>query len=119
MIAITPFLIATAVWFFLIVFPLIALCRHQPVTWWDYVYPFVGIPVWFGLTMVRVGATASLANFVVEVFWIAVAAVVVPWARWILTWTGRARFKRVSMGLAFLPVIVAVTIRLFMPTLPE
>jgi len=112
-------MLVSAVWLLLVVFPVVALRKHQRLIWWDYVYPFAGLPVWFALTMMRVGATASLSNLVVEVFWMAVAAVVVPWARWILAWVGGARCKRVSTGLAFLPLMVAVIIRLVMPTLPE
>ena len=70
----------SAIWFLLIaavaIYPMVALRKHQRTTWWDYVYPFAGVAAWFPLS--GVGSTVSLSNFVVEVFWINVAANGIP-----------------------------------------
>jgi hypothetical protein len=99
--------------------PTVMLRKRQRMTWWDYVYPFAGIAAWFPLGMSNVGATVSLSNFVAEVFWIAVVSVAIPWTRWVLPRFQRENLKALPLVLTFLPIIVAVVIRLTMPTLPE
>ena len=116
-------IVFSLIWFLLIavvaVPPTVMLRRRQLTTWWDYAYPFTGGAAWFPLAMSNVGSTVSLSNFVVEVFWIAVISVVVPWVRWILTRFQMEKLKVRSLVLTFLPIVVAVVIRLAMPTLPE
>jgi len=113
----------SAIWFLLLagvaVFPMAALRKRQQTTWWDYAYPFTGIVAWFPLGMSNVGSAISMSNFVVEVFWIAVVSVAVPWVRWILSRFEKEQFKGLSLLLTFLPIIVAAFIRLTIPTLPE
>ncbi|MDD4872530.1 MAG: hypothetical protein PHR77_18425 [Kiritimatiellae bacterium] len=113
----------SAIWFLLIagvaIFPMIALRKRQSTTWWDWVYPFTGIVAWFPLGMSNIGSTVSLSNFVVEVFWIAVLSVVIPWGRWLLLRTENKQVKTLCFLLTFLPILAAVVIRLTMPTLPE
>jgi threonine/homoserine efflux transporter RhtA len=113
----------SAIWFLLIAgiagFPMLALRKRQSTTWWDYVYPFTGIIAWFPLGMSNVGSTVSLSNFVVEMFWIAVLSVVIPWGRWFISKSERKQIKALSLALTFLPIVAAVVIRLTMPTLPE
>ena len=111
----------SVIWFLLIaavaIYPTIAFRKRQRTTWWDYVYPFTGVAAWFPLS--GVGSTASLSNFVVEVFWIAILSVLLPWRRWLLSRTERDQIKTLSFLLTFLPILAAVVMRLTMPTLPE
>jgi len=111
----------SAIWFLLIagvaIFPTLALRERQRTTWWVYVYPFTGVIAWFPLS--GVGSTVSLSNFVVEVFWIAVLSVLIPWARWFLSKIETKQIKALSFFLTFLPSLAAVVMRLTMPTLPE
>lgn len=111
----------SALWFLLIaavaIFPMLALRKQQRTTWWDDVYPFTGVIAWFPLS--GVGSTVSLSNFVVEVFWIAVLSVLIPWVRWFLSRIETKQIKALSFSLTFLPILAAVAMRLTMPTLPE
>lgn len=101
------------------VFPMLALRKRQRTTWWDYVYPFTGVMAWFPLGISNIGSTVSLSNFVVEVFWIAVLSVVIPWGRWLMSRVERKEITVLSFAMTFLPMVAAVIIRLTMPTLPE
>ena len=110
-------------WFLLIAVvaapPTVMMRKRRHTTWWDYTYPFTGVAAWFPLGMSKVGSTVSLSNFVVEVFWVAVVSLAVPWARWIFSRFQREKLNAWSLVLTFLPILVAVVIRLTMPTLPE
>ena len=110
-----------AIWLILIagvaICPTLAMRKRQRSTWWDYVYPFTGVAGWFLLS--GVGSTVSLSNFVVEVFWIAVLSVLIPWLRWMLSRVEAQQIKTLSLLLTFLPILAAVLMRLTMPTLPE
>jgi len=99
--------------------PTVMLRKRQRTAWWDYAYPFTGVAAWFPLGMFNVGSTASLSNFVVEVFWIVVVSAGIPWVRWILSQFQRKQLKAWSFALTFLPIVVATVIRLTMSTLPE
>jgi len=111
----------SVIWFLLIAgvvfFPMLALRQHQGTTWWDYVYPFTGVLAWFLLS--GAGSTVSLANFVVEVFWIAVISALIPWLRWLMLKIDTKPVKEFSLFLTFLPILAAVIMRLTIPTLPE
>ncbi|MFO7870257.1 MAG: hypothetical protein R6V03_02360 [Kiritimatiellia bacterium] len=61
----------------------------------------------------------SLSNFIVEVFWIAVLSVLIPWGQWLLSRIETKQIKALSFLLALLPILAAVVMRLTMPTLPE
>ena len=99
------------------IYPTVALRKRQRTTWWDYVYPFTGVAAWFPL--LGFGSTATLSNFVVEVFCIAVLSALPPWVRWLLSRTEKDQIKKLSFLLTFLPILAAVVMRLTMPTLPE
>ena len=86
---------------------------------WDYVYPFLGVPIWMVLSFWDKGSTASLSNLIVEIFWISVVSVAVPWVRYLFTFIRTKKIYSFSLILTVLPVIVAIVIRLSMPTLPE
>ena len=113
----------SAIWLLLIagisLYPMRALRKRQHTTWWDNVYPFTGIVAWFSLGLANIGSTASLSNFVIEVFWVAVLSVVIPWVRWLLPRAERKSMVALSFLLTSLPIIAAVVIRITMPTLPE
>lgn len=98
-------------------FPSMALRKHQRITLWDYLYPFTGLVAWLCLS--GVGSGASLSNLVVEIFWIAVLSVVIPWVRWGLSKIETKRVKALSFFLTLMPILAAAVIRLTMPTLPE
>ena len=98
-------------------FPTMTLRKHQRITWWDYVYPFAGVVAWLCLS--GVGSTVSLSNMVVEIFWIAVLSIVIPWVRWGLSKIEIKRVKALSFFLTLMPILAATVIRLTMPTLPE
>jgi hypothetical protein len=100
-------------------FPMNAMRKRQHMSWWDYICPFTGVVVWFPLSMLDVGSAVSLSNFVVEVFCIVLVSAALPWIRWVSSHFEKDGFKKVSFILTFLPIIVAVIIRLTMPTLPE
>ena len=110
-------------WFLIIaavaVLPMVKLYKGQRTMWWDYAYPFSGVATWFPLGMSNIGSTVSLSNFVVEVFWIAVISVAVPWIRWLLSRFVGDKIKTWSFVLTFSPIVAAIAIRLTMPTLPE
>jgi hypothetical protein len=96
-----------------------ALRKWQNTTWWDYAYPFTGIVAWVPLGMSGLGATVSMSNFVVEVFWIAVFSALTPWGRWLIARFEGRLIRGLSLGLTFLPLVAALVMRLAMPTLPE
>jgi hypothetical protein len=103
----------------MIAWPTYKLGTLQGTSEWDYLHPFMGIIEWYFLGMFSVGSTASLSNFVVELFWISVIAIVIPWWRWVLALRRSRQLKILSTGLTVLPIIAAVLLRLMMPTLPE
>ena len=110
-------------WFLLIAivdaFPTLALKKRRGATWWDYTFPFTGVFAWVVLGMANLGSTATLSNFVVELFWIAILSAILPWMRWVLCIFKRKPFIIFSALLTVLPIVTAVVIRLSMPTLPE
>jgi hypothetical protein len=99
------------------IYPTVALQKCQHTTWWDYVYPFTGVVAWF--LLLGVGSTATLSNFVVEVFCMAVLSALLPWGRWLLSGSEKDQIKMLSFLLTFLPILAAVVMRLTMPELPE
>lgn len=94
------------------------LRKQKRVTWWDFTYPYTGIIGWIILSVFQIGSTMSLSNLAIEVFWIAVASIPAPW---ILLLMFRFFEKRPILPFVFtlVPIIVAIFIRLTMPTLPE
>lgn len=113
----------SVIWFLLIALvaapPSIMLRKRQRTTRWDYTYPFTGVAAWFPLAIFGVGSTVSLSNFVIELFWIAVVSIAIPWMRLILSRFNMKQIKMLSVVLTLLPVVVAVVMRLTIPTLPE
>ena len=98
--------------------PVITKTRYW-VTWWDYVYPFAGMPLWFFLWWLKVGEGVSTTNFAFEVFCILILSVAVPWMRYYLAYAKSRATAVISFCLTFVPIIVTVFFRFCMPLLPE
>ncbi len=102
--------------------PVITKTRYW-VTWWDYVYPFVGMPLWFLLwfllSWLKVGPGVSTTNFAFEVFCILILSVATPWMRYYLAYSKSRTTAVISFCLTFVPIIVTVFFRFCMPLLPE
>lgn len=99
------------------IYPTIVLKKRQRTALWDYVYPLTGVAAWFVLS--GVGSTASISNFVVEVFCIFILSALLPWVRLLLSRVEKDQIETLSFLLTFLPIVASVTVRLTMPTLPE
>ena len=98
--------------------PVITKTRYW-VTWWDYVYPFAGMPLWFLLWWLKVGEGVSTTNFAFEVFCILILSVAAPWMRYYLAYAKSRATAVISFCLTFVPIIVTVFFRFCMPLLPE
>jgi hypothetical protein len=93
--------------------------KKMNITWWDYTFPYLGVPFWFILRECGVGDEVSSSNFMVEMFVILMCSASAPWFRFILTFV-KGRFIRVlSFLLTVSPLVVAVFVRLVMPVLPS
>ena len=93
--------------------------KYIRIRWWDYALPAVGLPTWILLTIADIGDTASLSNMVIEGFWILVASILTPWARYIILRLKRRHSPLIYYCMYTIPLITAVFLRLFMPTIPE
>jgi hypothetical protein len=107
---------------------IIAFFSWPAITWtkkyktlhiWDYVYPFVGIPLWIILLLLDMGQTASLSNFVVENFWITVVSIITPWLVMFLYRSKTKMTHRIAKILTWLPVVFTLALRILINTLPE
>jgi hypothetical protein len=90
--------------------------KHKKLIIWDYIYPYTGVPLWVLLTMLNIGKTASLSNFVIENFWITIVSIITPWVILILY---KNKKQLVAQFLTVLPIIFTITLRLLIETLPE
>ncbi len=99
--------------------PLI-LSRHKfKAIWWDYIFPFLGIPMWFIMQAFDAGSRISKSNFIVEIFIVLMFSITAPWLRFAITYM-RAGFARyISFLLTLIPVAATILLRLVMPSLPE
>src|SRR4030067_3191413 len=87
---------------------------------WDYIYPYTGIPLWFALTtIIKIGQTASLSNFVIENFWITVISIVTPWLIFLLYKAKNKSAEFIAKGLTLLPIVFTIVLRLLIKSLPE
>ncbi len=113
----------TGFWFVLIaalgIFPYVRLQQRQTITLWDYLSLFGGIAAWFLLVTAGIGRVATLSNFIIEAFAVVVISVIIPWLRWGASLRKRPFDARWSFVLTLLPILTALVIRLFMPSLPE
>jgi len=99
--------------------PLILSRQKYRITWWDYTFPVIGVPLWYVLQGFHVGDKVSMTNFIIELFLILLVSITVPWIRFVMTFA-RAKFvSTISFFLTFLPVVVTIGLRFTVPLLPE
>jgi hypothetical protein len=89
------------------------------VTWWDYVYPLLTMPLWFALWKLHVGDAVSTTNFAFEGFFLLILSVAIPWIRYYLAYSQVKIVAYLSNALTFLPIITTVVTRLSVPNLPS
>ncbi len=97
--------------------PIIAKARYRR-TWWDYVFPLLGMPLWFVLIGFHIGDDISTTNFAFEVFFILILSVATPWIRYYLAYSQAKIVAHLSYALTFLPIITTFILRLTVPRLP-
>ena len=95
------------------------LKNRKGLIWWDYSFPYAGIIIWFLLLIGGAGETASLSNFVIEIFWIALVSIVVQWMLVGLSFMSKPVSSIPGRILTSLPIITAIIIRFTIETLPE
>lgn len=84
---------------------------------WFFGLPLAGVVFWFTLIASRIGAQ-SLSNLI-EIYGVAVAAVVAAYAKFLFfDRSEKRRGKGAAVAFAFV-IIIALALRLFMPALPE
>jgi hypothetical protein len=93
--------------------------KKMKVTWWDYAFPYLGVPFWFILRECGVGGEASSSNFLVEMFVILLCSVSAPWLRFSLTFVRGRVVGLISILLTVSPLAVAAFVRVIMPVLPS
>ena len=93
--------------------------KKMKITWWDYAFPYLGVPFWFILRECDVGDEASSSNFMVEMFAILLCSVSAPWLRFALTFVRGRVAGVISMLLTVSPLAVAAFVRLVTPVLPS
>ena len=93
--------------------------KKMNITWWDYLFPYLGVPFWFILRECGVGGEASSSNFMVEMFAILLCSVSTPWLRFALTFIRGRVVGLISIFLTVAPLAVAAFVRLVTPVLPS
>lgn len=94
--------------------------KKMKITWWDYAFPYLGVPFWFILRECGVGDEATSSNFMVEMFAILLCSVSAPWLRFALTFVKGGRVVGlISILLTVSPLAVAVLVRMVTPVLPS
>lgn len=98
--------------------PILLRRKKMRISWWDYCFPYLGVPLWFGLREIGVGDEVSISNFLVEMFCILLASEVSSWIRFGITFMHSNLMKSISFFLTFMPMIMAIFVRMVMPELP-
>jgi hypothetical protein len=93
--------------------------KKMKITWWDYAFPYLGVPFWFVLREWGVGGEASSSNFMVEMFAILLCSISAPWFRFALTFIRGRVAGLISILLTISPMVVAALVRLVTPVLPS
>ena len=93
--------------------------KNLKITWWDYAFPYLGVPFWFILRELGIGGEASSSNFMVEMFAILLCSASAPWFRFALTYVRGRLVAWISFILTLSPLAVAAGVRLIMPVLPS
>jgi hypothetical protein len=92
--------------------------KHMNIGWWDYAFPYLGVPFWFVLRECGVGGEATSSNFMVEMFAILLCSVSAPWLRFSLIFIKGWVVEVISALLTVSPLAVAAFVRWVMPVLP-
>lgn len=93
--------------------------QRARVTWWDYIYPFLGVALWFVLKEYGAGERVSGSNFLVEIFIISMASATIPWIRFAMTFIKAGFFTYISLIMTLVPAALSLLLRFIMPELPE
>ncbi len=93
--------------------------KKRKTTWWDYAFPYLGVPFWFILRECGIGGKASSSNFMVEMFVILLCSISAPWLRFALTFVRGRVTGLISILLTVSPLAVAAFVRLVTPVLPS
>ncbi len=100
------------------ILPIMFSRKRRKIIWWDYCYPYLGVPLWYLLREFGVGDEVSTSNFMVEMFCILMCSASAPWFRFGLTYVKGRLVSWISFILSFFPLAVAVGVRMIMPVLP-
>ncbi|MBI4687860.1 MAG: hypothetical protein HY756_08805 [Nitrospirae bacterium] len=87
--------------------------------WWDYIFPFLGIPMWFIMQALDAGSHISKSNFIIEIFIILMFSITAPWLRFAITYMKAGAAPYISFLLTLVPLAATILLRLVMPSLPE
>jgi hypothetical protein len=93
--------------------------KSTKITWWDYAFPYLGVPFWYILRECGVGGEISSSNFMVEMFAILLCSVSAPWIRLALTFIKGRAVGLISILLTVSPLAVAALMRWVTPVLPS
>lgn len=93
--------------------------KNMKITWWDYTFPYLGVPFWYILRECGLGDEVSSSNFLVEMFAILLCSVSAPWIRFALTFIQGRGVGLISACLTVLPLAVAALVRMVTPVLPS
>lgn len=92
--------------------------RIKPVKW-NYVFPVAGFASWMILYASGAGDMVGATNFLYETFLVFTVSVCLPWIRFLLSYFRNKYIAVFSLVLTFIPVVLAVALRLLMPCLPD
>ncbi|MEN8189086.1 MAG: hypothetical protein ABFS19_04515 [Thermodesulfobacteriota bacterium] len=99
--------------------PLLFSKEKMKITIWDYLFPVLGPLLWLALVWAQVGSTISSQNFLLEMFGVLMVSITVPWARFaVLYWQAKVA-PTLSFVLTLAPMVIALALRLTVPTLPS
>lgn len=101
------------------ILPIMFSRERRKIFWWDYCYPYLGVPLWYLLRKFGVGDEISTSNFLVEMFCILMCSASAPWLRFALTYAKGRFVSLISFILSLSPLAVAIGVRLIMPVLPS
>ena len=93
--------------------------KNIKITWWDYAFPYLGVPFWYILRECGVGGEVSSSNFLVEMFAILLCSVSAPWIRLALTFVRGRIMGLISILMKVSPLAVAALVRWVTPVLPS
>ncbi|MBI4848537.1 MAG: hypothetical protein HY808_08210 [Nitrospirae bacterium] len=99
--------------------PLMLSRKRFKADWWDHIFPFVGVPVWFSMQAFDLGSRISRSNFIIETFIILIISITVPWLRFAITYMKSKSTPYILFILTLLPAAATIFLRLTMPLLPE